>query len=179
MSKHSNNWYVITGGPSTGKTTLLSILKSKGHKVFPEIARVVIDEGIAKGLSVEQIRKDEKKFQMKVLKRKQQIEANHQVDKLTFFDRGMHDTLAYMRSYGWEIRKELETEIHMSVYRKIFLLDPLPIYQKDYARTEGEEFITKINQLLHEAYEKAELDVIHVPFDSPEKRAAFVLDRID
>jgi predicted ATPase len=115
MSKHSNNWYVITGGPSTGKTTILNILKSKGHKVFPEIARIVIDEGIAKGLSVEQIRRDEKKFQMKVLKRKQQIEANHQADKLTFFDRGMHDTLAYMRSYGWKIKKELETEVHKSI----------------------------------------------------------------
>jgi predicted ATPase len=174
-----NNWYVITGGPSSGKTTLLKILESKGHKIFPELARVVIDEGIANGLRIEQIRKDEKKFQMKVLKRKQEIEAKHKPEVLTFFDRGMHDTLAYMRSYGWEVEKGLEEEVHRSIYRKIFLLGPLPMYQKDYARTEGEEIISKINQLLHEVYEKAGMDVIHVPFSTPEKRADFILDRID
>jgi predicted ATPase len=174
-----NNWYVITGGPSSGKTTLLTALESKGYRIFPEMARVVIDEGISRGLSIEQIRKDEKKFQLDVLKRKQEIEARHKPDVLTFFDRGMHDTLAYMRSYNWKIEKALEKEINKSTYRKVFLLDPLPTYEKDYARTEDKEFKSGINHLLCEAYEKAGLDVIHVPFYSPENRVEFVLKRID
>jgi predicted ATPase len=174
-----NNWYVVTGGPSTGKTTLLKILESKGHMIFPELARAVIDEGMAKGLSIEQIREDEKKFQLEVLKRKQLVEANHKPAILTFFDRGMHDTIAYMRSYGWKIEKEVLEEINKADYRKVFLLDALPKYEKDYARTEGGEFTNKINQLLQEAYEKAGIEVVRVKYDKPEKRAAFILDRID
>jgi predicted ATPase len=173
-----NNWYVITGGPSTGKSTLLNVLESKGHKIFPEMARVVIDEGIASSLSVEQIRKDEKKFQADVLKRKQELEEKHDDNLLTFFDRGMQDTLAYMQFYGWEIEKELEKEINKFKYRKVFLLDPLPQFEKDYARTENENFKSKINDLLKNAYENAGMEVIHVPFDEPEKRAAFVLDHL-
>jgi predicted ATPase len=179
MHKTRNNWYVVTGGPSTGKTTLLNILEQKGHKIFAEAARDVIDERLAQGLTLKQIRKDEKKFQMEVLKRKQETESKHSSDILTFFDRGMHDTLAYMRFYGWEVEKALEKEIHKSKYRKVFLLDPLPKYEQDYARTEGEEFKNKINELLRQDYEKAGMEVIHVPFDKPEERAQFVLDHID
>jgi predicted ATPase len=173
-----NNWYVVTGGPSTGKTTLLQILESKGHTVFPELARTVIDEAIAKGLSVEQIRKDEKKFQMEVLKRKQEVEAKHKPDVITFFDRGMHDTLAYMRSYGWEIEKKLEKEVYKSKYRKVFLLDMLPKYEKDYARIEDDKFKRKINQLLYSAYEEAGIEVVSVPAMPIMERADFVLKHI-
>ena len=45
----NSSWYVITGGPSTGKTTLLEELAKRGYKTIPEVARVVIDEGIAAG----------------------------------------------------------------------------------------------------------------------------------
>ena len=40
----SNNWYVITGAPSSGKTTLLEYLKKKGQKVYFEWARIYIDQ---------------------------------------------------------------------------------------------------------------------------------------
>jgi predicted ATPase len=179
MPKTDNNWYVVTGGPSTGKTTLLDILKSKGHKVFPEMARVVIDEGVARGLSVEQIRKDERKFQADVLKRKQELEEKHDNNLLTFFDRGMHDTLAYMRCFGLEVKKELENEINKYKYRKVFLLDTLPEFEQDYARIEDKNFRNKINKLLNEVYENSGIEVVHVPFDKPKKRADFVLEHVE
>lgn len=37
--RKENYFYVITGGPGVGKTTLLNELKNRGFTVFPEIAR--------------------------------------------------------------------------------------------------------------------------------------------
>jgi len=38
------NYYVITGGPGVGKTTLLNALEIKGMRVIPEDARQIIKE---------------------------------------------------------------------------------------------------------------------------------------
>lgn len=178
MRKVTNNWYVVTGGPSVGKTALLNELEKREYKTFPEIARMVIDEGIIKGLTVEQIRRDEKSFQMEVLKRKKDLENQHDKNLLTFFDRGMQDTIAYMRSYGWKLEKKLGEEINKSKYRKIFLLDPLPEFVKDYARTEDEKFINNINKLLEFAYKNSGHEVVKVPAMPIKERADFVLKHV-
>jgi predicted ATPase len=40
----SQAWYVITGGPSTGKTTTVTALTQRGYHVVEEAARLVIEE---------------------------------------------------------------------------------------------------------------------------------------
>ena len=132
MNKQLNNWFVITGGPSSGKTTLIELLGKRGHATIPEVARTVIDEGLAKGRLVEEIRKDEKQFQDEVLRRKIAIEAAHNRNALTFFDRGMHDTIAYLRLYGWELDQHVQQAVEQANYRQVFLLEPLPDFQRDY-----------------------------------------------
>ncbi|GLU45411.1 AAA family ATPase [Allomuricauda sp. NBRC 101325] len=44
ISTETNPYYVITGGPGVGKTTLLHELKQRGFMVVPEIARELIKE---------------------------------------------------------------------------------------------------------------------------------------
>ncbi len=174
-----NRWYVITGGPSSGKTTLLAELEKLGHNTIPEAARTVIDNGILEGLTVEQIRKDEKKFQEEVTKMKIKIESLHPKDALTFFDRGMHDTLAYMSHYDFEIADWVESAFKTAKYKKVFLLDQLPVFEKDYARTESQDFPEKIYSLLHEAYKKFGFYIVKVPVLPVKQRAQFILENIE
>ncbi len=42
--KENNNFYVITGGPGVGKTTLLEELRNRHYTIVPEIARKLIKE---------------------------------------------------------------------------------------------------------------------------------------
>jgi predicted ATPase len=172
-----NSWYVLTGGPGSGKTTILLELEKMGHNVVNEAARVVIDEEMAKGLSIEQIRADEKSFQKKVLDKKLDTEKKLDKDKLTFFDRGMHDTVAYLELINNEVSEELRKLIHKSKYKKVFLLEPLP-YQKDYARIEDREQVARLNELLYNAYHKARIPVIKVPENGIEERVKFILDNL-
>lgn len=174
-----NNWYVITGGPCTGKTTLLAELGKHGYATVPEAARLVIDEGFAAGKTIEQIREDEKLFQYQVLRRKEAIEAKTDKKPLTFFDRGMHDTIAYLQSYSWPIDDEVKEACLIASYEKVFLLDPLPFFEEDGGRTEDASFTQKINQLLEKAYEQNGLTVIHVPVLPIKDRVRFILEHVN
>ena len=174
----SNNWYVVTGGPSTGKTTLLKELEALGYKTIPEAARTVIDKALEKGISLEALRSDEKRFQDDVARLKEEVEASHDKAVVTFFDRGMHDTAAYMRHYGFTIEEWLKALIGRSTYQKVFLLEPLPMYENDYARTEDHDFTKKLHTLLHDAYAEFGMEPIHVPAVSPSDRVRFILNTI-
>ncbi len=178
MSATPNNWYVITGGPSTGKTTLLSQLEKLGHKVVPEAARTYIDEQLAMGFRLQQIRADEEKFQHEIVRMKVKIESELDKDALTFLDRGMHDTLAYLEDYSFVIEDWITEHMRSARYKQVFLLEPLATFTADHVRIEDMAFTMRLHRLLDKAYADFGMKPISVPAISPEQRASFVLDQI-
>ena len=173
-----NKWYVVTGGPATGKTTLLAELEKLGHTTLPEAARIIIDQGIAEGKTVAEIRADEAQFQLKILMHKRRTEKYHPEDMLTFFDRGMHDTLAYLKLRGFKLEKNIIDAMKSSRYKKVFLLEPLDTYQLDYARTETAHDAKRLNKLLYESYDEHGMTPIMVPALPVRERVSFVLNNI-
>ena len=171
-----SNWYVITGGPSSGKTTVLNELAKLGYKVYPEVARVLINQEIAKGKSLKEIRSDEVKFQKKVLKIKINVEETALKNKIVFFDRAIPDSIAYYQIFGLN-QKEVLKFCKRKVYKKIFFLEQLPT-KRDYARIEDKETIKKLNLLLKESYKKLGYKVIKIPVVPIEERVFKILKEI-
>ncbi len=172
-----NNWYVITGAPCSGKTTILNSLKEMGYEVIGEVARTHIDKLIAKGFTIEDIRKDEKRFQNDVLDQKYKLEEYINKDKLVFFDRGIPDSYAYFKFLGIK-NEELLKKSLVNNYKKVFILEPCP-YKKDYARTESEEDQIKLHELIQEAYKISGAKIINVPiFETKKDRVDFVLNNL-
>ncbi|HMI09472.1 MAG TPA: ATP-binding protein [Candidatus Saccharimonadales bacterium] len=176
MSK--NNWHVITGGPSTGKTTLLAELEKMGYHTIPEAARTVIDDALGRGATVEDLRRDEKWFQEEVTRLKQKIELTHDSSILTFFDRGMQDTIAFLRYYNFDVEKWVQKLADTSHYQNVFLLQALPTYEEDYARVEDEDFRKNIQGLLHDAYADSGINPIIVHAGTVKDRAEFILHHL-
>lgn len=174
-----NNWYIITGAPSTGKTTLLRELAKRGHLVLPEMARTIIDERIASGENIEFIRADERIFQEQVASRKAALEASLDKQTRTFLDRGMHDTLAYMNAHNFEATRTLEELLLQSSYRKVFILEPLSDFTDDYARNEDAHTRSRLQELLIVAYTKYGMEPVKVPEMSVAQRADFVLNIVE
>lgn len=174
----SNNWFVITGAPSTGKTTLINGLSMLGYATVPEAARLVIDEAIKQGRTVEELRKIEKDFQHQVLNKKLELEKKQPAEKLTFFDRGLHDTLAYLHVHQINIEDYVHELISARKYKRVFLLEPLEFFDKDYARTENRSQVLQLQKLLSSAYADHGMPPLSVPFLPPRQRLQFVLDNI-
>lgn len=172
-----NNWYVLTGGPSSGKTTTIKLLEKKGYVVQHELARAYIDQEMSKGNTLQEIRKNEKVFQDNILRLKIESEKKFRKDTIVFFDRGIPDTVAYYELLHIPRDNILKTALKNSSYKKIFLFESLP-YIKDYARTETPEESLLIEQLLEKSYKKLNMPIIKVPVASVEERLQFILDNV-
>ncbi|MCK4860201.1 MAG: ATP-binding protein [Candidatus Omnitrophica bacterium] len=169
-------WYVITGGPSSGKTTIISRLSEKGYYVVPEAARILIDNELALGKSLEEIRINELEFQRKVLKLKIEIESKTPQDKIVLFDRAMPDSIAYYKVCEGNA-DEVMRFCKEKRYKKIFFLEQLP-FEKDYARIEDEMLANKLSMLLKQAYMDLNYDVVSVPPVDVDERLKLILSEI-
>ncbi|QQG44462.1 MAG: ATP-binding protein [Candidatus Roizmanbacteria bacterium] len=171
-----NNWYVITGAPCSGKTTLLQELEKKGYKVFYEWARIYIDQEIKKGKTLAQIRKNELDFQRKILQLKVAFEKKLNKKNLVFMERGIPDSTAY---FDLITKKNilLKKSLKKSYYKKIFLLELLD-YQIDYARTESHEQAKSLENLLEKSYVELGLEVVRIPKMPLKKRTKLLLSYV-
>jgi predicted ATPase len=173
-----DKWYVITGGPSTGKTTLQAEMAKLGYKTVEEAARLEIDDAVSRGITVEEFREDEKRFQDEVVRRRVKLEAQVPKDEVVFLDRGMQDSLAYYRYYDFDIEPWVFDFIKDTTYGKVFLMEPLGIYKQDYARTEVRDFNDYISDLLYDAYVEYGMQPVRVPPVSVEERVKIVLEHV-
>ena len=172
-----NNWYVITGGPCSGKTSILNELKKIGFKVYYEQARIYIDRELKDGKSLEQIRKNEFLFQLKVLEMKVNFENKLSPDKLLFIERGIPDTAAYLKLINKDKNIILPTPINPPHYRKVFLLRILP-YEKDYARTESREEALLLETLLEKSYRQLHINLVKIPVMPLTKRVKYIISHL-
>lgn len=172
-----NNWCVITGAPSSGKTTVLLELEKKGYKTYEEWARVYIDSEMQKGKTLKEIRHNELDFQKKILQLKIDFETTLNPSSLLFLDRGIPDSIAYMKLCGYGKDPILKKASKNCSYKKVFLMELIK-YESDYARTESEEEARILDTLLSDAYEELGMKVIRVPKMSVTKRIKFILSNI-
>ena len=94
--------YVLTGGPGSGKTTLLSELSRRGYRCVPEVARLIIQEQMQTG-GVALPWKDTRRYSEIMLERSiASFLENATIPETAFCDRGIPDTLCYVRLIGLE-----------------------------------------------------------------------------
>lgn len=173
------NWHVITGGPGTGKTVLINMLRERGYNTVPEAATAIIDEGLTAGKTIPEIRGDEHEWQANILRRILANEAATNPSQLTFFDRGAHDGLAHLEYYKLTPRAEWNDIKRGHPYKMVFLLEPLEDVAKEYNRVEDIEFTRKITGMMREAYRQAGAEPVIIPALPPEERLALILKYVD
>ena len=121
------NWYVITGGPSSGKTTTVNLLTKRGYKTTIEHARHYLDTQRADGKTVKEVRDHQTEFQLGVLNMQIEQERSLSPKEVVFLDRAIPDALAYYRFLNLPPDEKLLNAIRTVSYRKIFILDNLPL----------------------------------------------------
>lgn len=172
-----NNWYVITGGPCSGKTTIVNMLAERGYKTTVEDARHYIDSQLAIGKTVKEIRKHQAEFQLKVLNLQIDQESSLLPDELVFLDRAIPDARAYYLFLDIPEDDVLTKMMAIVSYKEIFILDYLPLVE-DYARQEDRAAQKKIHQLITEVYGSLPFPIIHVPVLPPEQRVDLILSNL-
>ena len=170
---------VITGGPGSGKTTVIEELSRRGIATMPEISREIIREAKAQGID-QLFLEDPLLFSRKLIEGrvKQFNEAGNMQTDVVFFDRGIPDVAAYLRYSKTPIPDDLMEITKKYQYdQPVFIMPPWEeIYTTDFERYESFNQAQLIHNKLVNMYAELGYFLIFVPFGTVEKRAEFILD---
>jgi predicted ATPase len=169
-------WVVITGAPSSGKTSVIDVLAARGYATQPEAARMWIEQELATGRSIDDINKDILAKQNGIIETGLRLHAALDRNRLTFMDRGIVDSLSYLRMSGINTATAHEKAL-IYHYKAVFIFDRLPVVQ-DNVRTEDDKTAATLDRLIEEDYRALGYAPIRVPVMGVEARAEYILQRL-
>lgn len=171
---HNTMLYVLTGGPGSGKTTTLRELERRGIRCIPEVARQIIQEQVAcNGEALPW--SDREAYSRLMLQRSISSFLKH-ASGPALCDRGIPDTLAYLRLIGRDASQALSASRQYRYANKVFFAPYWEeIYTMDKERKQSPEEARETAALLRSVYEECGYQIIELPLTSPQERAEFLL----
>jgi predicted ATPase len=169
-------FFVITGGPGSGKTSLIDALEAGGYARSVEAGRAVIKEQVAIGGNALPWG-DRALFAELMLSwelrsyRMAEEEAGPVV-----FDRGVPDVLGYLRLCGLSVPAHMLKAAETFRYRReVFIAPPWrEIFAEDSERKQSFAEAERTHAALSDAYNALGYELIELPRASIAERKAFV-----
>ena len=169
---------VLTGGPGSGKTSVIENLSDMGYNIVPEPARTLIEH--YRIHSPELLPSISKENRVAFAKAIEDISIkNYQDNSVGFFDRSIIDEIGYRLRYNVEISTDLRKASKEFRYNTVFIF-PFwaEIFKNDDVRHESAEEAKIIYEYLYSAYIKYGYSPIIVPKMNIKDRSNFILENI-
>lgn len=172
------NFFVITGGPGVGKTTLLEVLAKQGFPYVPEVARKIIREQVSQNGDALPWANTPAYTHLMLSRSVESFEQHQKQESVLFFDRGIPDTLAYAHLTHQPILPELRHTVQAFRYNtQVFILPPWSeIYKTDSERRQSYQEAIETYDIMFATYQQLGYTPIIVPKGTPEERAEFVIN---
>ncbi|KWN99031.1 AAA family ATPase [Burkholderia ubonensis] len=177
----ARRFFVVTGGPGSGKSTLIDALERAGFARSQEAGRGVIQDQVAVDGPALPWR-DRSAFAELMLG--WEMRSHHlarQARGPVFFDRGVPDVIGYLRLSGLAVPAHAEAAARRFRYhRRVFIAPPWPdIYTQDAERRQDFGEAVRTCDAMVECYASYGYRLIELPRASVKARVRFVLDALD
>ncbi|MEP7454712.1 AAA family ATPase [Phyllobacterium sp. SB3] len=177
----NERFVVLTGGPGSGKTTIINELNRRGYTSSVEAGRGIIQQHVSiEGPALPW--NDPALFAELMLSWElRSYEMARENEGIVFFDRGVPDITGYLRLSNISVPSHMSAAAdHYRYNPLVFILPPWEeIFEQD---TERKQTLDEAAQTYHamvKAYDDYGYDLIEVPRLTPEKRGDFILEHLE
>lgn len=177
MSEHL---FVVTGGPGSGKSSLITELKQRGINTMTEGGRAIIrDQVKIGGHALPWV--DSRAFAEQMLS--WELRSYHEAKSMAgpvVMDRGIVDVVGYLTLCALSVPAHFEKAARLFCYNKRVFLAPYweGIYTQDAERKQDLQEAEASFEAMTKAYIQFGYEIIELPLLGVEARADFVLQHL-
>ncbi|KGJ11976.1 putative ATPase [Paracoccus versutus] len=171
---------VVTGGPGSGKSSLIDAMAQRGFRTMPEAGRAIIRDQIKIGGKALPWA-DRALFAELMLgwelRSYQEALAS---DALVLMDRGIPDAVGYLTLCGLPVPAHFETAAKTHPYKKRVFLAPYwdAIFTQDTERKQDRQEAEATARVMAETYSRLGYQIVELPLVGIEQRADFVAENL-
>jgi predicted ATPase len=169
--------FVITGGPGSGKSTLIQALAERGVCTMPEAGRAIIQDQVAIGGEALPWSDRNAFAELMLSWEMRSYRAALRVSGPVVFDRGVPDVLGYLRLSELPVPSHVDRATQVFRYhRRVFVAPPWPeIFASDAERNQSLAEAQATYEVMIDTYSALDYKLIPLPLGSVQERVQFVL----
>ena len=172
----SDRLHVLTGGPGSGKTTLIEALAAAGVATSPEVGRAVIREQRMAGGDALPWANQKAFADLMVVRDIAAREAALATGVITVLDRGVPDVAGFLRVSGLPVPAHIDEAARTCRYNpRVFIAPFWPeIFTGDAERKQSPEVAEATFAVMVRTYRDYGYDLVELPRTTVAERVAFV-----
>lgn len=177
----ANRFFILTGGPGSGKSSLIDALARFGYSRTVEAGRAIIQDQVEIGGNALPWGNQACFAELMLSWEMRSYRIAQEHPGLVFFDRGIPDVIAYLRLVAVPVPAHIiEAASAFRYNRSVFIAPPWKeIFHPDRERKQDFDEAIRTYESLALTYKELGYELAELPLVSIDERVEFVLRRIE